>query len=72
MMSIYGLGIEEGEKRKLIEMAQRKFRKGKSAELIAEELDEPLEHIEQIVAAIEECEPEADMADIYKQLMKYP
>ena len=49
------LGIEQGGNIKLIELVQRKLRKGKTPEVIAEELEEPLEKIEQICATVEQC-----------------
>ena len=58
-------GIHQGEKLILIKQIQRKLQKGKAAELIAEELEEPLENIMQICAAIEERGLDADMRVIY-------
>ena len=44
----------QGEKLALLKLIQWKLQKGKTAEQIAEELEEPLENISQICAAIEE------------------
>ena len=58
-------GIQQGEKINLIKQIQRKMQKGKAAELIAEELEEPLENIMQICATIEECGLDADVRVFY-------
>lgn len=46
-------GIIEGYNRKLREQVERKLAKGKSPEVIAEELDEPLDNVKQAIRALE-------------------
>ena len=46
-------GIIEGYNRKLREQVERKLAKGKSPEMIAEELDEPLDNVKQAIQALE-------------------
>ena len=62
-------GKEEGKVLLLIQLVCRKLRKGKAAAVIAEELEEELETIEQICAVAEQCglneEPEK-MYDLLK------
>ena len=47
-------GIEEGRHSKLKEMTAKKLAKGKSAEIIADELEEELSVIEQVIQELEE------------------
>ena len=61
-------GIQMGIDVKLIELIQRKLLKGKTVELIAEELEEPAENVESICEAIEKCDPKADAFEIYEKL----
>ena len=58
-------GMAAGKIVNLIQLAQRKLRKGKSAEEIAEDLEEPLEDVKRILEAIENCGTE-DATEIYK------
>ena len=58
-------GIQQGEKLNLLKLIQRKLQKGKTAEQVAEELEEPLENIMQICAAIEEHGLDTDVCVIY-------
>ena len=58
-------GIEQGEDIKLIELVQRKIRKGKTPEVIAEELDEPLDNVERVCEAVLQCGLDADPQEIY-------
>lgn len=57
-MSILSVGIErgreEGKRCKLKEQTARKMAKGKTAEIIAEELEEELPVIEQIIRELDE------------------
>ena len=46
-------GIIEGYNRKLREQVERKLAKGRSPEMIAEELDEPLDNVKQAIRALE-------------------
>ena len=48
-------GMTAGKIVNLIQLAQRKLRKGKTAEEIAEDLGEPLENVKRILEAIEDC-----------------
>lgn len=56
-MSILSVGIErgreEGKRSKLKEQTARKMAKGKTAEIIAEELEEELPVIEQIIRELD-------------------
>lgn len=61
-------GIEQGEGLKLIDLVQRKLRKGKTPEVIADELEEPLENIEHICAAVEKRGLDADPQKIYDEM----
>lgn len=63
-------GRSQGENRKLIEQVQRKLRKKKTPEIIAEELEEPLENVERICEAVEKCGLEADPQEIYDEMQK--
>ena len=62
------LGIEQGGNIKLIELVQRKLRKGKTPEVIAKELEESLEKIEQICATVEKCGLDADPQEIFDEM----
>ena len=61
-------GIEQGEKFTLLKQIQRKLQKGKTVEQIAEELEESLENIMQICAAMEKCGLDAEVQEIYKHI----
>ena len=61
-------GQTRGESLKLIDQICRKLKKGKTAESIAEELEESLETVEQICEAVVNCDPDASTLDIYNQL----
>ncbi len=60
-------GIPQGGELKLIQQVHRKLRKNKTAEEIAEDLEEPLENIVRICKAIHECESETPK-EIYEFL----
>lgn len=62
-------GEEQGEVFKLIKLVYRKLQKGKTPETIAEELEEPLQTIQQICIAASKCDHEASTLDIYNQLV---
>ena len=68
----YREGVEDGEARgeilKLIDQTHRKLQKKKTPADIAEELEEPLEMVNQICSAISKCSPNASTLDIYNQL----
>lgn len=57
-----------GENLKVIKLVQRKLQKGKMPETIAEELEEPLENVEQICDVVDQCGLEADAMEIYEKL----
>ena len=59
-------GLADGRVLKLVELVCRKLQKGKTAESIAEELDEPVQIIEKIVSAVNKCDKNADVLTIYK------
>ena len=61
-------GIQTGEDFKLLSLVCRKLQKGKPIDLIAEELEEEPEHIEQICQVAERFAPEYDVEKIYDEL----
>lgn len=61
-------GQARGRSLAVIEKICRKLQKGKTPETIAEELEESLESVEKICAAIDKCGPDADVKSIYEQL----
>ncbi len=61
-------GREQGEKQYLIQMVLRKLQKGKSAELIAEELEENPETVAHICTAAEKCATMTDTERVYEYL----
>ena len=61
-------GIQQGEKQYLIQMVLRKLQKGKSAELIAEELEENPETVAHICTAAEKCATMTDTERVYEYL----
>lgn len=63
-------GRIQGKHITLIEQVQRKLRKGKTLEIIAEELEEPLENVERVCTVVLQCGLDADPQDIYGELQK--
>ena len=63
-------GRSEGENRKLISQVCRKLIKHRSAEQIAEALEEDPVLIAKIVAAAQQCAPDYDEDKVYEMLMK--
>ena len=61
-------GKEEGEQTKLIKQITKKILKGKSVEIIAEELEEEIEIVEKICSVAKQYAPEYDMEKIYEAL----
>ena len=61
-------GRSQGGNIKLIDMVCQKLRKRKTLKTIAEELEEPLENVERICAAVEKCGLEANAIEIYEQM----
>ena len=59
-------GLADGQVLKLVDLVCRKLQKGKTAVIIAEELDEPVLIIEKIVSAANKCGTDADVLTIYK------
>ena len=59
-------GIRWGENKKLVIQVCRKLRKGKTAETIAEELEEPLETIESICQTAVKYAPDYDEVHVFK------
>ena len=51
-------GIEQGIEQKLQEQVSKKLAKGKSVEVIADELEETTEHICKVIEYLSEREPE--------------
>lgn len=63
-------GRSQGKSLNMVELVQRKLRKGKTAETIAEELEEPMENVERICEAVEKCGMDADPQEIYEEMQK--
>lgn len=63
-------GREEGETKKLLELLCRKIRKGKCPEVIAEELEEPLEYIQPLYDTALLFAPDFSVDEIYEELTK--
>lgn len=61
-------GIRQGEEQKLIELICRKVRKGKSLEVIAEELEEEASDISPIYDVVLQTVPDYDCAQVYALL----
>ncbi|MGN0402497.1 MAG: hypothetical protein ACI4HQ_09620 [Acetatifactor sp.] len=61
-------GLEEGQLKKLVEQICRKLRKGKSAEVIAEELEEDLENILPICESTSVYAPDYDSNKVYEKV----
>ena len=62
---------EDGERFKLVTQVCRKLRKGKSAEMIAEELEEDIEEIRLICDAAGEYAPEYDVEQVFVSVKDY-
>lgn len=58
-------GMQQGEEQKLIELICRKVRKGKSLEVIAEELEEEVSAISPIYDAVLQSAPDYDSGKVY-------
>ena len=63
-------GREEGEGRKLATLVCRKLRKGKSVEIIADELEEDIAEIQLICEVAEEAAPEYDEEQVFYKVME--
>ena len=59
---------EIGENLRMIKQVQRKLRKGKTTETIAEDLEESLENVKRICKAVDKCGLEADAMEIYEEM----
>lgn len=66
------LGIAQGIERKLIELVCKKMRKGKSPEIIAEELDEEPKIIQNIYERASSLAPDYNFDDVYKVYFRSP
>lgn len=64
-------GKVEGEKIHLIKSVCKKLTKGKTVEVIAEELEEDTEVIAEIYKAAENSVPDYDYSQIYKKLCEF-
>lgn len=62
--------IQEGQQQMLVQMVCKKLRKGKRAELIAEELEEEPEKIKKICDVAVTFSPEYDSEQVFEALMK--
>ncbi len=63
-------GLKKGEIIGIIKKVLKKLQKGKTAEMIAEDLEEEPTLIEEICAAIKACGPDPDMDAVYTALEK--
>ena len=61
-------GERKGEIKTLLEMITRKLAKGKSLEIIADELEEDVERIRPIVSLVSKYAPDYDIDAIYNAL----
>lgn len=61
-------GIEQGEEIKLIKLVYKKLEKGKSAKMIAEELEEDENQIQRICSALQESSSNDNWIQIYELL----
>ena len=61
-------GLEQGLEQKLISLVCKKLAKGKTPDEIADALEEPKEHIEQICAVARKFAPEYETDRIYDAL----
>lgn len=61
-------GLEKGRDFTILSKVCRKLQKGKPIDVIADELEEELEHIEQICQVAERFVPEYDVEQIYEEL----
>ena len=59
-------GLAQGENRKLIELVCKKIKKGKTSDIIAEELEEEPEKIQSICDAATPFAPDYDCDEVYK------
>ena len=59
---------EEGFEEKLISLVCRKLQKNKLPEVIAEELEEDLSHVEEICEIAKQFAPEYNAEEIYAKL----
>lgn len=55
LQDLYDDGVEQGIERKLQEQVEKKLAKGKSVEVIADELEETTEHICKVIEYLSEC-----------------
>lgn len=60
--------VKSGRGECLIEQVKKKLQKGKDIETIVEELEEPRENVEHIIAAIEKYGMEESASEIYEQM----
>lgn len=63
-------GRAEGRLNTLIRQVCQKVKKGKSLEVISDELEEKVENIQPIYETVKKCAPEYDCAKIYEMLNK--
>lgn len=63
-------GIEQGEARKLIELICKKLQKGKTAKIIAEELEEDFRTVEEICEIAEKCAPAYEYNEVCQKYFK--
>ena len=68
IQGIHEDGIELGKIEGKIVIVCRKVKKGKSVELIADELEDTVENISPIYEAVVKCGPDKDAEEIYEYM----
>ncbi len=63
-------GMEKGENKHLIELICKKLAKGKSVEVIADEVEESADRVQEICNVIGEISPDYDVDKIYEAMSK--
>ena len=63
-------GIKEGENKLLIEQICKKLAKGKSVDVIADEVEKPVNKVQMICNVIGEISPDYDVDKIYEAMSK--
>ena len=63
-------GIKEGENKLLIELICKKLSKGKSVEVIADEVEESVNRVQLLCDMIREISPDYDAYKVYEAMSK--
>lgn len=62
-------GRAEGEIKKLVDLVCRKLAKGKTAEVIADDLEEDISEVKRICNAAEKYAPDYDLEKVLRELL---